>query len=451
MTLARGAGLGALAIAVVVVAVLLLSGDSGHLYHLRFINAGQLVTGDQVQVGGNPVGSIQSISLTNDNQADIKVSVSDPVAPLHEGTTAVIRATSLSGIANRYVALSPGANNAPAIADGGTIGTSSTQTIVDLDQVFNTLDAPTRRGLQQVIQGSATQYAGQGANANQAAKYFSPALSTTQALENELLRDQTSFTSFLVNSSRVVTAIAARQADVTNLVTNANTTATAIGDENAALDRALQLLPNTLRQGNSTFVNLRHTLDDLDPLVAASKPATKRLAPLLADLRPLVHDAVPTIHDLRTLIHRPGPNNDLIDLLNKTPGLQALAQPTFQHSVLALQQGQPIVSFVRPYVPELVGWLRDFGQGASTYDANGHYARIAPVFNAFQYNDVPGTPGTLNPLLPSQRSAGTQVGVVTRCPGAASQPPPDASAPYTDSGALTATKSCDPTLVPPGP
>ena len=41
----------------------------------------------------------------------------------------------------------------------------------------------------------------------------------------------------------------------------------AIGDENASLQRALELLPDTLRKANTTFVNLRTTLDDLDKLV----------------------------------------------------------------------------------------------------------------------------------------------------------------------------------------
>jgi len=39
-----------------------------------------------------------------------------------------------------------------------------------------------------------------------------------------------------------------------------------------------------------------------------------------------------------------------------------------------LRKSQPVVQFIRPYTPDFVGWLRDFGQGASNYDANGHYA-----------------------------------------------------------------------------
>ena len=66
-------------------------------------------------------------------------------------------------------------------------------------------------------------------------------------------------------------------------------------------------------------MNLRATLDDLDVLVAASKPATKDLARFLRELRPLVHDARPTVADLRTLVRRDGSDNDLTDLLGEGP------------------------------------------------------------------------------------------------------------------------------------
>ena len=90
-----------------VAAWLVLRGDGGTTYKLRFENAGQLVRDDDVQVGGRRVGSVRDIELTDDNQAEITVNVQDGYAPLHQGTTALIRATSLSGIANRYIALTP--------------------------------------------------------------------------------------------------------------------------------------------------------------------------------------------------------------------------------------------------------------------------------------------------------------------------------------------------------
>src|SRR4051812_21580369 len=105
MTVARGAALGVLVVAVVLVAVLLLGGKDTSTYRLRFQNAGQLVKDNDVQVGGRRVGRVNKITLTSDNQADIEIQVEKPYAPLRVGTRATIRATSLSGIANRYIQL----------------------------------------------------------------------------------------------------------------------------------------------------------------------------------------------------------------------------------------------------------------------------------------------------------------------------------------------------------
>ena len=450
MTVARAAGMGALLLVVVLAAYLLvLRGSGGHEYTLLFQNAGQLVKGDDVQIGGRAIGTVDGIELTPDNQAAIKVAVQEPYAPLHQGTKAVIRLTSLSGIANRYIALTPAPDSAPELADGATLRPDSTTTVVDLDQIFNTLDPGTRRSLSGVIKGFATQYGGKGREAGRSTEYFNPLLSTSRRLVDAVDRDEGALTAFIVNSSRAVTAIAEQRDQLSALVGNTNATAKAIGDENVALARALGLLPTTLRRGSSTFVDLRSTLDDLDVLVDASKPATRNLAPFLRKLRPLVHDARPTIRDLATLVRRAGPDNDLVEATRKMPRLQRVASPAFAHGTQALIKSQPVLQFARPYVPELVGWFRDFGQGASNYDANGHYARIQPMFNAFQFNDNPAG-GVLSAIPPADRFQGLQTGVVKRCPGAASQPAADGSAPYTD-GSNLGPDDCDPSLALPGP
>jgi len=449
MTIARGVALAALALAIVLVALLLLRGGTTHQYDLLFQNAGQLVKDDDVQVGGRRIGAIRTITLTDDNRARVRVEIKEPYAPLREGTQAVIRLTSLSGIANRYIALTPAPNSAKKLPDSSALPVGSTSDVVDLDQLFNALDPDARKDLQGVIQGFATQYEGKGKEAGRSAEYFNPFLSTSRRLVNQLTQDETALTDFIVNSSRAVTAVAERRDDLADLVGNANATAGAIGSENVALAQALGLLPTTLRRANTTFVNLRATLDDLDPLVAESKPATKRLAPFLRELRPLVRDARPTIRDLRKLVTRPGSDNDLLDATRKLPKLQRVASPTFSHSEGALRRSQPVLEFIRPYIPELTGWFHDFGQSTSNYDANGHFARIQPIFNAFTFTDNPAG-GVLTPQGLNQKFEGVQTGNAKRCPGAASQRAEDGSAPYTDNGNL-GPDDCDPSLAPPGP
>src|SRR6058998_2415671 len=117
LTTARGLAFGALAVALVVVAIVLLTGGGGHRYTLLFQNAGQLVKDDDVQVGGRRIGSVRKIELTSDNQAKITIEVEKEFVPLHQGTRASVRATSLSGIANRYIVLTPGPNNAAKLDD----------------------------------------------------------------------------------------------------------------------------------------------------------------------------------------------------------------------------------------------------------------------------------------------------------------------------------------------
>jgi phospholipid/cholesterol/gamma-HCH transport system substrate-binding protein len=448
VTLARSAVLIGVALVVALAIYLLLMRGGGHQYTLIFQNAGQLVKGDNVQIGGRPVGSVKGIELTSNNLAAVKVSVDEPYAPLRAGTQAVIRLTSLSGIANRYVALSPGPDPRRTLPDDATLDTSQTTTAVDLDQLFNALDPKARRDLQGVIKGFKTQLDGKAPQAAQATKYFNPLLSSARRLVNETTRDEGALTRFIVSSERTVTAVSERRGDLADLVGNANATTGAIASENRALSEALRLLPTTLRRGNTTFVNLRSTLDDLDPLVADSKPATKNLAPFLRELRPLVHDARPTIADLSTLLRRPGTDNDLVEATQKLPGFQRVASPALKNGTGALKRSQPVLEFIRPYIPELVGWFRDFGVGGANYDANGHYARIQPIFNAFQFNDQPAQPPQLVPLPVSQRLAGLQTGMLRRCPGSASQPAQDGSAPYRDSGG---NLDCDPTQVLPGP
>ena len=442
--LARVAATVAVIAAVVILAILIFSGGDSYETRAVFQNAGQLVKGNQVEVSGQSIGSITDIRLTDNGHAEIVMEL-NKFTPLHQGTTATIRSTSLSGIANRYVALDLGPNSNDELPSGSTIAADRTTAPVDLDQLFNTLDDRTRLALRQVIQGQATWYGGRSKEINRSLYYLNPALSTSSRLTRELVRDRVVFQRFVKDTSDVVTDLADRREDLSALVGNANTTAGAIASENVALGQTLDLLPGTLRNANTTFVNLRATLDDLDVLVDASKPATKDLAPFLRVLRPLVRDARPTIHDLSVLIRKPGPGNDLIDLNKKTPALANLTGTVFPRTVRALQKTQPVLEYARPYSPDLVGWFTHFGQSAAPYDANGHYARIQPLFNAFQLGGTPG--GEVLTYSPNSRLSALQVGKNQRCPGGAMQPPPDGSAPYKE----TADFDCDPSTVPPGP
>ena len=129
-----------------------------------FANASQIVSGDLVEVSGNTIGTVSNIALTPSGQAQLTLNITNHAYdPLRQGTQATIRELSLSGIASRYVDLHLGAGRpAATIHADGVIPTADTTSEVDLDEIFNTLNGPTLKGLQDVFQGSASQVKGAG-------------------------------------------------------------------------------------------------------------------------------------------------------------------------------------------------------------------------------------------------------------------------------------------------
>jgi phospholipid/cholesterol/gamma-HCH transport system substrate-binding protein len=457
----RVAAFAAVVVAAVLVGIVLFSGGGGYTVSAIFQNGGQIVKGNLVEVGGVQAGSVKGISITPQGQAKIKFSVNSAYAPLPASTRAVIRQASQSGYANRYVELQlPGGprKGQPTIKSGGTLSESHTVATVDIDQLFNTLDPSTRKALQDFFKGSAAQYAGVTKQANIGLHYLNPALATSSRLFNELNRDTPVLEHFIGDSAHLVTAVAQKRDDLAALVQNLNTTTHAIGSQKAALADSIGRLPDFMRNANTTFVNLRAALNDVDPLVNASKPVAKKLKPFLDQVQPLARDARPTIKSLNTVIRRMGANNDLVELTQTLTPLAHIAVDTaqrdgasragsFPESTKALKASAPIIAFGRPYTPDLFGWFDDFST-TGNYDALGQISRTQTIFNNTSADtsvlnslglggQLPSAPGLLqignggNPF-PAELQQKLLQGLVrsqqfNRCPGGGDVVAPDKS------------------------
>jgi phospholipid/cholesterol/gamma-HCH transport system substrate-binding protein len=437
----RWLAVGALALVVGILAYIVFAGGGGATYKFELENDSQIVLGDQVQVGGVPVGSVTGITLTPTYKALITIHVEGSLVPLHKGTTAQVRVPSLTTVAGRYIALSPGPNNAPALPSGATLPPGSAQGTTDLDQVFDTLNPRTRKGLQEFFVGQAEQYAGAEQAFGQSIEYFGPAIASGSHVFAELSRDQRVFTNFLVDSAKALTTLAAHREELTGLVSNGEQALQAAGSEQANLAAGVARLPATLQQGNRTFAQLPSTFAALRRLANVAGPDTKTLAPLFERLEPLVVEAGPVLHNLSLALSRPGPSNDLTDTALALPGLARVLASGSPNDVKALNESVPITAFFGPYAPDLEGFVRTFGTSAGYYDASGQYARISAVFDNFTL----GAGNKLTPATPQQGLQGLKTRQLRRCPGAGAAPPPaDGSAPFTDEGKL----GCDPSEVP---
>jgi phospholipid/cholesterol/gamma-HCH transport system substrate-binding protein len=455
----------------VVLGFVVFSGGEDYSVTAEFENASQLVTGNQVVVAGVPVGSVQDIALGPHGQALVKFSVSSDYAPLREGTTAQIHETSLSSVAGRQVQLTlpPSNSKAPFISNGGEIPMSDTTSEVDIDQVFNMLNSKTVKDFKHVIEGFDLAYEGSAKQANTGFKYLNPLLSTSRRVFDELTRDTPALNSLLVDTSSLSGALAQRAPDITQLVHNLDRSMSALASQRVALAQTIHKLPGFMRRANTTFVNLRAALNDLDPLVSASKPVAEKLRPFFHVLRHTAHNAVPTIDDLQHIIRRPGKQNDLVELTrdavplakaaigtgapncgsNPNTDYQAAAdnnftQGAFGESVCALRNDLPMLSFLRPYTPDVVSWFNTFGTSGVT-DATGGIGRIGTTFNAFSLSNT-GLPilGPTGALSPTQVLSGMDTNNARRCPGGLERPAEDHSNPFLPSNVVGGSSGCLP-------
>ena len=458
MILNRALAFGAVLAASVALALLMFGGGAED-YRLRaqFLNAGQVVKGGIVTLAGKQVGTVEDQRLTDDGLAELELKVDGDWAPLPAGTRAQIRQFGLSGPASRYIELRlPDGATRAHLEDGAVLTPDQTTSNVDLDEVFATFDPRTRRALRGVFRGSARQYAGQGRNAAAGWRYLDPSLVSATRLFQELNRDSGELRRFVRETSELMGDVAEKREDLAGLVDNLADTTGAITRPEGQLAEAIERLPPFLRQANTTYVNLRAALDDIDPLVETAKPVAKKLLPYTRELRGFVTDLRPTVNDLAPVLRRPGRSNDVVELMRATPPLRDIAvgpvrrngeerEGALPAAAEALAGATPRIAFARPYSVDFTGWLDDFSHSGNV-DAMGGFARIGTHVNAFSIKN-----GVLSPLSPAARAPGLKellaVGQYNRCPGSVERDRGDGSLPWRPSEDF----NCDPTQLPVGP
>src|SRR5581483_7121493 len=120
----------------------------GYLVRISFPYADQLGQQADVRIAGVSVGKVIGKSLDPDgNRTIATIESENKYAPLHQGATAILRTKTILG--ETYVELTPGPRTAPPIPDNGLLPRGSVTSAVQLDQIYNEFDAPTRQAFRQ--------------------------------------------------------------------------------------------------------------------------------------------------------------------------------------------------------------------------------------------------------------------------------------------------------------
>jgi virulence factor Mce-like protein len=277
-------------------------------------NAANLVKGNEVRIGGERVGSVSDIkAVRHSNGVDtavISMKLEKRVEPLPRDSTVLVRPRSALGL--KYVEITPGRAGSGYPA-GSTIPLSQAQPVpVEIDQVFNMFNKPTRTGQQQSLQGIGDALTGRGQDLNEAILALKPLFRDLQPVANNLASRQTQLRQFFpaLNRAAAITApVGQTQAD---LFANLDTTFTALASV------ARPFIQETISKGPPT-------LDTVTAQLPQQRPFIRNLTGFMRELRPgvaVLPRTAPVLADALTA----GAHS-----LPETPAMNRQLESTFRH------------------------------------------------------------------------------------------------------------------------
>lgn len=387
------------AIALVIAGVWFLTGNS---YTVKVVlpEATNIVEGGTVQLNGFQAGKVSSIEAQG-NQAVLQLQINRKYAPLHEGAVVLVAWKALLG--ERLVDITDGPSRNATIPNHGLIVGKMPQP-TELDQILNTLDAPTLAHLRSLVNGLDSTLKGHEGDVNATLRASGPALRALGGVLDAVGTDGPAIRALVTRLNQLSGTVADHQADVRTIVTQLTRLTSLAASRQQQLRDSLSALPPTLETARTTLDKVPPVADQVVPLLHDLDPATARLRSVADNLHPLLRDLRPTLRELRPTLAA------LSRLLDHTPGLLDSAHGTFPQLTRTLEVLSGPLDFLRPYTPEATGWLSNWNSAFAAFDSNGHYARIFVQAGSTSLMGNPGIvpPGVrLNPYPAPGQNGGT--------------------------------------------
>ena len=257
-----------------IVSFRIVNGLTAYRLEIPLDSADGLYPGSDVLIAGAKAGSVRDITLEG-GQAVVTIGVDDAYAPVHTNARITVRPKSLLG--EKYVALEPGSGD--ALASGSRLPTVQVARAVDLQDVVNSLDQPTREKLRTLITELGGGLAGRGLDTNQTIALGRQDTSDLAAISNTLVARDQDLQRVIQGLDQVTAELAKsdRRQQLGELIKNSETLLHSLSLQdaqikqalvaaNAALGRTDSSLTGTAAQLNGIFQQAPRTIDLLNGL-----------------------------------------------------------------------------------------------------------------------------------------------------------------------------------------
>jgi phospholipid/cholesterol/gamma-HCH transport system substrate-binding protein len=371
-----------------------------------FQSANSIRTNSPVRIAGVNVGKVKRIARQpGSDTAIVTMEIDDKGLPIHKDATARIRPRIfLEG--NFFVDLQPGTPAMPTIDDGDTLPVSQTAAPVQLDQVLTALQQDTRNDLKRVVKSLATALTFKPARADDAgADPLARGQSAAESL-NDSIRDgraalrgtaivtdaftgtrEHDLSGLIAGLNRTTEGLSRNEGELSDLVTNLNTTLAATAAEATNLRTSIRRLAPTLQSAdraldslNAAFPNTRAFAREILPGVRETAATIDAGLPWIAqtrallgptELQGLVRELSPTTSDLARVI------DTSVDLLPQVDlAAKCLTQVVLPTGNIKIQDG-PLSTGTENYKEFWYTMVGLAGEGQN-FDGNGQYVRFQP-------------------------------------------------------------------------
>jgi virulence factor Mce-like protein len=343
-------------------------------------NAGNLVRGNEVRIGGSRVGVVNEITARRHDDGSVtavlSIKLETAVDPLPDDSSLLVRPRSALGL--KYVEITRGTSS-KGFENGSTIPvTRAIPEPVEIDEVFNTFDEPTRAAQRVNLDEFGGGLAARGQALNDALGVFPALLRSLEPVAKNLADPRTELRGFFRGLGQSAAEVAPEAETQAALFRNLDTTFRALADVAPEIQDTITTGPPALEAAIETFPIQRPFLRNSAAFFHELRPGVRALrtaAPTLADALEI---GTPVLRRSVEL------NRRLVPLFNS---LQAFAEDPL--SSLGLNGLRNLSRILNPTVADLAPvqtvcnyatlWFRNVASLLSEGDRNGTWQRFIIV------------------------------------------------------------------------
>ena len=373
-------------------------------------NGANIVPGNEVRIGGTRVGIVTKLTPSRKDDGSttalVELKLDQTTAPIPEDTLVQIRARSLLGL--KYVQLTLGDSDKIVPSGGKLPLENATPKPVELDELLNTFDDPTRTGIVASVQAFGTALGGRGsviaAIIDEAEPLSDRALPVLRILADE----QDGLMPFFTSLSRFTGELASAGQATGGLFRGLDRTFGALARADASLDATLQIAPGAFRD---TAASLRQIRGLVGPHIALARDLQPGIE-AAADAAPNL--AAATTAGIRGLADTPRFARDFSRVLTQLDAVagSAVVNRGLDGITQFARSGQPLFEDLSR-AQTICGYgsllFRNIASATSDGDPAGNWLRVVPYLPPYVTNGegVPATAPTNGAVLPGGAFAST--------------------------------------------